>query len=281
MHLPSVSLIINTYNHPVALNIVLESIKRQTVLPDEVIIADDGSNDETIDLIIETGRSFPVSLKHVWQEDLGYRLARAKNKAVANSSGEYLIFLDGDLITHRRFVESHLTFARQGRLLSGGRVMLSPELSERIMQEQRMPSRLSVLRKSRNRHNIVDNPLLARLLSHRSNTDLNMKGGNSSLFKSDYEKLNGYNEDFVGWGYEDSKFAVRALRSGMVKWKLRSCAVTLHLDHGENNKRQSGVRVAHNLQMLNAIRKSGSIRCQYGLAQHLPASEIEQKTDKK
>jgi len=281
MREPSVSLIINTYNHPVALNIVLESLKRQTVLPAEVIIADDGSNDETLDLIIETGRSFPVSLKHVWQEDMGYRLARAKNKAVANAVGEYLIFLDGDLITHRRFVESHLSFAKQGRLLSGGRVMLSAELSERIMQEQRIPSRLSLLRHSRNRHNLIDNPLFARIFSHRSNTDLNMKGGNSSIFKSDYVKLNGYNEDFVGWGYEDSEFAVRALRAGMTKWKLRSSAVTLHLDHGENNKRQSGVRVAHNLQMLNAIRKSGSIRCEHGLSQHLPSSVVEQKADKK
>ena len=268
-----VSLIITTYNRPEALNLVLESVKRQTVIPDEVIVADDGSTHETLDLIIESARTFPTKIIHAWQEDEGYRLSRSKNNAVAQANGDYLIFLDGDLITHPRFVESHLSFAKPGRLLSGGRVMLSPRYTAKLVERQKLPRMVSAFVSSENRHNFFDSAFLSKVFTYKSNTEENMKGGNSSMFKSDYYMLNGYDENFVGWGYEDSEFAVRAMRAGMTKWKLRFSAVTYHLDHGEDNRKKSGVRVARNLQMLNAIRSSRAIRCVHGLSHHLPSPE--------
>ncbi|MCC8153459.1 MAG: glycosyltransferase [Tannerellaceae bacterium] len=107
------SLIVSTYNRPEALNLCLKSIARQKVLPNEVVIGDDGSKEETRLLIEKFQKDFPVPIKHIWHEDKGFRLAMSRNKAVANCDYEYILEIDGDLILHPLYVSDHLYFAQK------------------------------------------------------------------------------------------------------------------------------------------------------------------------
>ena len=95
-----VSLIITTYNRPESLILVLNSIENQTIVPQEVIIADDGSTVETKEIIVKFQKDSDLNIIHSWQEDNGFRAAKSRNKAIAKSSGDYIIFIDGDIILH-------------------------------------------------------------------------------------------------------------------------------------------------------------------------------------
>ena len=116
------SLVICTYNWPEALELVLKSIMVQKEMPEEVIIADDGSKEETKNLIESFKSKLSIPLHHVWQEDKGWRKSIILNKAIANAKGEYIIQIDGDCILHSSFVKDHLRYARRGVYLSGSRV---------------------------------------------------------------------------------------------------------------------------------------------------------------
>lgn len=99
-HLPKISLIATTYNRPDALRLCIESIGRQTLVPFEVIIADDGSTDDTRTLIERMRKDFPCPIVHAWQEDLGFRAAEVRNNALRLCKGDYVVFIDGDIIIH-------------------------------------------------------------------------------------------------------------------------------------------------------------------------------------
>ena len=131
-----VTLIVSTYNRPDALVLCLKSIFRQTVLPNEIIIGDDGSRQETIDVIREYQQKSPVPLIHIWQEDNGFQLAKARNKCIARAHYEYIVQVDGDLILHNRFIEDHLLFAERGYYVKGGRVNINNRLTVRLCSER-------------------------------------------------------------------------------------------------------------------------------------------------
>ena len=105
------TLIVTTYNRPDALEAVLKSIERQVVMPDEVIVADDGSRDETRQLVERFMSGFPTTLLHCWHEDKGFRLSEIRNRAILQSSGDYIIMVDGDMVLNRNFVRDHKMLA--------------------------------------------------------------------------------------------------------------------------------------------------------------------------
>src|SRR3954471_9553529 len=107
-----VSLIVTTYNWPSALALTLQSVAAQTLLPTEVLVADDGSGLETHELVQQWGAKLPCTLKHVWHEDRGFRLSRSRNRAIAATTGDYIVLIDGDMFLHRRFIEDHVSCAR-------------------------------------------------------------------------------------------------------------------------------------------------------------------------
>ena len=109
----NVSLIVSTYNWPEALNLCLNSIRNQTLLPDEVIIADDGSTEETRILVEKHKQDFPVPLYHIWQADEVFQLSKIRNKAIAFSSREYIVQIDGDLILSPHFLGDHVAFRKK------------------------------------------------------------------------------------------------------------------------------------------------------------------------
>ena len=112
---PKCSLVTPTYNWPEALELLLKSVLNQSVLPDEVIIADDGSKPDTKLLIDQYKKDFPIPLIHIWHEDKGNRKPRIMNKAIAKANYEYIIEIDGDIIMNRYFIQDHLDLSQNDK----------------------------------------------------------------------------------------------------------------------------------------------------------------------
>jgi glycosyltransferase involved in cell wall biosynthesis len=263
---PKVSMIVSTYNRPGALNLCLKSIANQTVLPDEVIIGDDGSEAATKELIDMFKKNFPVPIIHVWQEDEGFRLAKCRNKAVAASHYEYIIEIDGDLILHPSFVSDHLRFCRKGYYLTGGRVRLSEELTNTCIRKGIL---LQIIFFTKGLHSLVNSihniPLANYFATRYKKNRLIGLGCNMSFWKEDYIRINGYDEFFVGWGGEDNDFASRLVNSGVKPLSLRFSAIVYHLWHAglymENKEK--------NIQYIDEKRREKTIRCQNGFDKYI------------
>ena len=134
---PTISLIVATYNWPEALKICLLSIKRQTCLPIEVIIADDGSDMRTTMLIAEIQKNFPVSLVRIWHEDLGFRKSIILNKAIKKAVGTYIVQIDGDVILDPHFLEDHNVAAQPGFFIRGTRAHISKKRIPEIYRKEK------------------------------------------------------------------------------------------------------------------------------------------------
>jgi glycosyltransferase involved in cell wall biosynthesis len=125
------TLIITTYNWPESLRLVLKSVENQSIIPDEVIIADDGSKIETSILITNFNKGSDLNVIHSWQEDIGFRVSKSRNKAILKSSGEYIVLIDGDMILHSNFIQDHIDNAEYGFFVQGSRVLLSKKQTKK------------------------------------------------------------------------------------------------------------------------------------------------------
>ncbi len=258
-----VSLIITTYNWVSALNAVLESILHQNELPDEVIIADDGSGEETVAFIAEKAKNFPVPLIHSWQEDVGFRLSMSRNKAIAKAKGDYIIMIDGDIVLSPDFIKSHKKAAKPGWFVQGGRVLLNQELSEKICRHFFLPS--FFVKGMKNRKNSISSPLLASLFSYERNNDKATRGCNMAFWRQDVIEVNGFNQDFTGWGREDSEFVHRMLNLGKKRLYLKFAGVGFHLYHNENSR----ASLSENDNILGNTISNKLTRCNNGIEQYL------------
>ena len=262
----TVSVIVTTYNWPEALVLTLQSLLNQSRLPDEVIVADDGSKEPTARTVADFAKEAPFPVIHSWQEDDGFRLAMSRNRAIAQAKGEYIIVIDGDLILHPRFVEDHLKHAAPKRYLQGGRVLLGPKISEKIFDGSFDPKGLSIFSSDiKNRKNALRSPLLAKLFGAESTSFKAIKGCNFSLFKEDILSVNGFDNEFVGWGREDSEFVARLYHNGVKRKNLKFCAVAYHLYHPENER----AALAENDRRLETTLKEKKIRCADGIHRFL------------
>lgn len=226
------SLIVSTYNRPDALSLCLQSIAKQTVLPNEVVIGDDGSGEETANLIESFKKEFPVPIIHVWQEDKGFRLAMGRNKAVAKCKYDYIIEIDGDVILHRKYVEDHISFARPGYFIKGGRTNLNDQFTRKLCTTGNLPQITFFTKGLLRRINAIHCLPLSKYLSTRyKKSRMIGLGCNMSFWKNDYIRINGYDEFFEGWGGEDYDFACRLLNSGVKRLYLKFSGIVYHLWH--------------------------------------------------
>ena len=233
------SLIIATYNWKEALKLVLISVKKQTVLPIEIIIADDGSNEDTKELINYFKSVFKIPLVHIWHEDKGFRLAEIRNKAIKQAKGNYIIQIDGDVILHKDFVKDHINNAEKGAFLVGSRVLLGKKNLNQIFKNKKI--NFSFFNKNiTNRQYTLRIPFLSKLLkSPSSNIEKVIKsarGCNMSFWKSDLITVNGYNEAMVGWGREDSEISARLIHLGLVKHRVKFSSIQYHIYHPEKSR---------------------------------------------
>ena len=266
--MPTTSLIVSTYNWKEALALCLRSIAAQRVLPLEVIVADDGSRADTGALVRDMARDFPVPLLHAWQEDAGFRLARVRNLGIAASRGEYLVFLDGDLVLHPEFVADHLRSIRPGIHLQGGRLNASPAESQRLLDGGR--PRFSPLMDGRfKRKHAVRWPWLAARKA-RTAAGGQVMGCNMGIWRADLDRVNGFDDNYEGWGREDDDIAWRLKHAGVVRRPLRFAGLAIHLWHP--TRWPDGIpptEVLPNDRFFNRVLATGATWCERGLVVHV------------
>lgn len=259
------SLIISTYNRPDALRLCLLSAFAQTVLPDEIVVGDDGSRDDTRQTILEMRAISPVPLIHVWHEDNGFRLAMMRNKSIAASSGDYIIEIDGDVILDRRFVADHLAMARRGHYNKGGRVNLGPGLTDSLCAGGTLqPLHWYTPGIEAKRENAWHLPVVARWLAprYRKNRESAL-GCNMSFYRDDLIAVNGYDEFYEGWGGEDGDLGRRLQTYGLKKRHLKFMGIVYHLWHLDKYMDNKDKNFAH------SARPDQPARCADGLDKYL------------
>jgi len=259
-----VSLIITTYNRPDALFLVLKSVESQSILPEEIIIADDGSNNITKELIDSFKLQTSLKIIHSWQKNDGFRAAKSRNKAIAQSSSDYIILIDGDTILHPEFVQDHISNSEKGYFIQGNRVLLT-EKATRSSIESMSINFTFFSNGIKNRKNAIHSALLSNLFSKKISYLSGIKTCNMSFFKKDCININGFDNNFEGWGREDSEFALRLLNSGINRNNLRFNAIQFHLWHLENTR----ISLLNNDLILKSSLDSQSKWCNNGIDKYL------------
>ena len=230
-----VSLIISTYNSPGMLRLCLMSVAKQIIMPDEVIIADDGSTEETKELIEEFTSILPCNVKHAWQEDRGFRLAESRNNALRMCEGDYVVFVDGDIIMERHFIKDHKKLAEKGYFVVGSRSKLKSDISHHLIKRKSI-QRHWYSRGVKNRFNSIYMPWLSFYTKnmYKKNWDKG-RGANMSMFMSDLKVVNGFDSDMVGYGLEDTDIIVRLINLGLKRKWAKFQAIEYHLYHEEKS----------------------------------------------
>ena len=224
------ALLIPTYNWPEALELVLKSALLQTRLPNEIIIADDGSNDKTKSLIEQFNQKSKISIHHIWQEDDGFRKSKILNKAIATATADYIIQVDGDCILHKNFIEDHFNEAQNGVYLYGSRVNILPDFAADVIFKRKINFNL-FSKEIKNRTRSLHISFLSKLYKPHKGISRKFRGCNVSYWRKDFMKINGYNEDFEGWGREDSDLAIRLGNNGIKAKRLRYSGIVYHIHH--------------------------------------------------
>jgi glycosyltransferase involved in cell wall biosynthesis len=261
-----ISVIISTYNRPSYLKRSLDGFLKQSHLPDEIVIADDGSSEETTSLI-DTFRKdvTKINILHIWHEDIGFRLSQIRNRAISRASGTYIIICDDDIIPGYRFVQDHLKYGEDGYFIQGHRVLLGVQASEQFtFKDFSLPDLFKFLLKGQvhNISNALRFPLPMIRLSRKLK---GIKSCNMSFFKKDFIAINGFNEDFTGWGKEDSELAVRFYKYGLKRKDIKYRACCIHLYHTEYSREN----LRGNIALLDRAISSNEFFCKNGLDKYI------------
>ena len=234
----SVSFIVTCYNHPEILKVSLESILAQRMPPDEIVVADDGSTEETFEVTRTLRRLTSIPLIHIWQKDEGFRLNRSRNNALAVATGDYVVLSDGDCFFGSRFIGDHVGAARPGRMVGGKRVQIQQERRDYILRTG--DRRITVFTPGvLRRRYVIRSRLLSALTSETRSASVPLTpqrhpwamGANMAFWRADAEKVNGFDERYVGWGGDDDDFTVRLIRAG-IDWRgIRFLGSAYHFAH--------------------------------------------------
>jgi glycosyltransferase involved in cell wall biosynthesis len=251
MNAPRVSVIITTYNRIDALVAVLRSLLVQSHSDFEVIVADDGSRPDTTEAIAAFAQAHPrLRLTHVWQSDAGFRAARARNRGVLASRGDYLIFLDGDCVCQRNFIAQHVALSRPAAFVNGSRALLSERFTQAVLAQQIDLQSLSLAtwllrRLSGDCNKLVQvckwpGMLFRREAGFRWKS---IRSCNFSLARSDYLRVGGFDESFEGWGHEDADLVLRLHHAGLTRINGFWATEVWHLWHREQPRNRESVNL--------------------------------------
>ena len=237
------AVVVTTYNRPDALETVLEGYLAQENAAFELLVADDGSGAPTRELIEAYARRAPFPLRHVWQDDRGFRAGAARNRALAQTRADYIIFTDGDCVPPPFFVSRHAALAEPGYFVAGNRILLSASFTKAVLAQrlpiQRWPATrwlLAWLKRDVNRAlplvRLPDGPFRKRTPQRWQG----VKTCNFAAWRADLVRVNGFDERYSGWGLEDSDLVIRLLHAGVKHKSARLYAPLLHLWHPENDR---------------------------------------------
>ena len=265
---PTAAVILTTYNRPDALRAALAGYRHQDTPAFELLVADDGSTDATRSVVEAFAREAPFAVRHVWQEDRGFRAGAARNRALAQTGADYVIFSDGDCVPPASFVRKHVELAQGGCFLAGNRVLLTEPFTRRVLERELPIHSWSTQRwlfawAKRDVNRAL--PLLAlpdgAWRVKQGARWQGVKTCNFSAWRRDLLRANGFDERYSGWGLEDSDLVIRLLHAGVRHKSARFAAPVFHLWHRENDR----TRLAENQVRLNEIIASNTIAAVEGL----------------
>jgi glycosyltransferase involved in cell wall biosynthesis len=259
------ALVIATYERPDALAAVLASVDRQTQAPDEIVIADDGSGPATHTLVADYARRSAVPVRAVSQPHEGFRLTRLRNLAIAASAADHLIFIDGDMVLHPRFVADHVHSARRGWFTQGVRVHANEATTAQLLADPgRAIGPASAGVGGLRRLYLLHSTPLSALTRSVANSFIAIKGCNQAFWREDLVRVNGFNEAIEGWGPEDKELVTRLENSGIRRQTLLFGGIAIHLHHPPASR----AALPANLAVLETTRRERKIRCERGLDLH-------------
>lgn len=266
----TISVILSTYNHPKWLEKVLWGYEMQTYKHFEIIIADDGSGQETKALIDKFKSDGLLKITHVWHPDNGFQKTAILNKAILASQSDYLIFSDGDCIPKDDFVETHATHRKPSCFVSGGYFKL-PMATSKLIDKKAIEAQAPFDKKwllangvpaSFKLNKISSGGLKEKFLNWVTPTKATWNGHNSSGWKKDILAVKGFDER-MKYGGEDREMGERLMNMGVKPLQRRYSAICVHLDHAR------GYVSKEAWELNNAIRKetkrSGATVTNYGL----------------
>jgi len=251
---------------------VLRALNVQSYKNFEVIVADDGSGQQTREAIETLQETLNYPLIHTWQEDDGFRAAEARNRAVAVSKGEYLVFLDGDCIPFPDFLDHHLQLSEPGWFVRGNRVGLTEMFTHQILKDKEPVYewtfgkwlKLRLSGKIKRLFPLIQIPTNYFRTAKREDW-FGVKTCNLGIWKSDFMIVNGFDERYRGWGHEDADLAVRLIRNGVLRKEGNFLVPVLHLWH----KLYDRSTIVENESRLKAIINAVHIRAELGIDRHL------------
>ena len=258
-------MILSTYDYPVALGKILESLSKQTLAPLEIIIADDGSGEPTRLLIQESIHRLALPIRHCWQEHQGFRKAVILNRAIAEAHGDYVVFLDGDCVPDNDFIADHASLAERGYWVQGRRAFVSESCVGNFTPNKKgvwslaLTGNLTGLTKAIR----LPVPIVQRGFQQRG-----ILGCNLGIWREDLLPVNGYDETFVGWGREDADLANRLYHLGRPRKFVYGHAIIYHLNHPVASRS----RLGDNQSLLDQTIAEKRIRAVKGLDQYLKKS---------
>jgi glycosyltransferase involved in cell wall biosynthesis len=267
------SVIFTTYNHPKWLEKTLWGFSVQSYRDFEIIVADDGSSNETRDMIESLRSKIDIPIQHLWQPDDGFQKCKILNQAIVASRGEYLIFTDGDCIPHPDFVKNHVALAAENTMLSGGYFKLPLDVSRAISKQdildgnstrpgwllkQRVPFTLKISK-------LLSHPILGAILDAITITRATWNGHSSSTWKKHIIETNGFDER-MQYGGQDREFGERLMNMGIRVRQVRYRCSCVHLDHGRGYARPESI--TKNREIRKYTRRNGVTRTEFGIDSH-------------
>ncbi|MGL6098362.1 MAG: glycosyltransferase [Fusobacteriaceae bacterium] len=277
-----VSVIVPVYNRLEHLRALFICLLNQSVAPYELIITDDGSSQKVIDYIGDLLDKAKFKVKHIYQEDKGFRKTRALNNGVRESEGDYLIFCDQDLIFPEDYVEKMIKNSRKGEYLMGRAHNTTEEEKEKIIDELNLELNYKVIEKivSREYFIIMDNQykfdkrrrILQRLYLNKRG--IRLAGMSYGVFKNDYLKVNGYDERYKGWGYEDDDFGNRLCIAGIKSREMKTDLIQLHLYHPFDISKNKSLNEDYYYKQKNNIFKNKKYIAEFGIKKSIDSDKI-------
>jgi glycosyltransferase involved in cell wall biosynthesis len=264
------SVIFTTYNHPKWLEKTLWGFSMQSYRDFEIIVADDGSGDETRAVIESLRSQIDIPIRHIWQEDDGFQKCKVMNKAIMASKSEYLIFTDGDCIPHPDFVRNHVELAAENTMLSGGYFKLPLNVSRAISKQDILSGNATrpgwLLKQgvpfTPKISKLFSHPMIGRILDALTITRATWNGHSSSTWKNHNIATNGFDER-MQYGGQDREFGERLVNMGIKTRQVRYRCSCVHLDHGRGYARPESI--AKNRAIRKHTRKQKVTATEYGI----------------
>jgi glycosyltransferase involved in cell wall biosynthesis len=268
----TLAVVVTTYNRPNALTAVLEAYLAQRDTNFELIVADDGSTDETRRAVrsFRARADFPV--EHVWHEDRGFRAGAIRNRAIARTAAQYVVFTDGDCIPMPGFVATHRRRAERGSFVSGSRLLFTQEATRRVLDEawgvHAWPWGRWIAARARGEVNrlwpLVALPAAFATSNRFAHRWEKARTCNLGVWRNDLLAINGFDETFEGWGLEDSDLALRLIHHG-VRHRRVTCGLGVaHLWHPENPRGN----LDRNRRLLEELHESRRTRARRGIEEY-------------